>query len=36
MSDMGKLRENRHNRVYYLISRVARRAFEGWQAANRK
>ena len=24
---MRKLRENRHNRVYHLISRIARRAF---------
>ena len=27
MSDMWKLRENRHNRVYHLISRIARRSF---------
>jgi hypothetical protein len=24
---MRKLRENRHNRVYHLISRIAHRAF---------
>ena len=27
ISDMRKLRENKHNRVYHLISRIAHSAF---------
>ena len=33
---MRRCRINLPNRCYHLISRVAHRAFEGWQAANRK